>query len=234
MTVQQQVRAQPLARMSGIDTVLVVDDHPLFCDALVLTLRNAFDLSEVKTANSLSQAMELLGGGLSPDAIVLDLNLPDVSGAEGLVALRRRVPETPITVVSALMKPRMVAAALAAGAQGFVTKDADRDGMCDAFRRMWSGETYVPEGYSPEDAEADAANSQKEVMSRLSTLTPQQTKILRLVCEGKPNKLIAYDLSIAETTVKAHVTAILRKLGAHSRTQAVLIAKEAQFFTSAP
>ncbi|MHA3916541.1 response regulator transcription factor [Halovulum sp. GXIMD14793] len=92
----------------------------------------------------------------------------------------------------------------------------------------------MPERYNPDDAEADALNSQKEVMSRLSTPTPQQTKILRLVCEGKPNKLIAYDLSIAETTVKAHVTAILRKVGAHSRTQAVLIAKKAQFFNSTP
>lgn len=221
-------------RVSDIGAVLVIDDHPLFCDALVLTLRSAFDLSDVKTANSLAQALELISGGLTPDAIVLDLNLPDVSGSEGLVALRRRLPDTPITVVSALMKPRMVSASLAAGARGFVPKDMDREQMCNAFRRMWSGEIFLPDGYSPDEVDSDSMRSQEEILSRLGMLTPQQTKILRLVCEGKPNKLIAYDLTIAETTVKAHVTAILRKLGAHSRTQAVLIAKEAQFFSSAP
>ena len=229
-----QTRSRGRLRVSDIDTVLVVDDHPLFCDALVLTLRSAFELSEVRTANSLAQAVEVLSSGLTPDAIVLDLNLPDVAGSEGLVSLRRRLPDVPITVVSALMKPRMVAAALAAGAQGFVPKDVDREQMCAAFRSMWSGEIYSPEGYNPNDADAESVQSQQDILNRLSTLTPQQTKILKLVCEGKPNKLIAYDLSIAETTVKAHVTAILRKLGAHSRTQAVLIAKEAQFFNSAP
>ncbi|MHA3916542.1 response regulator [Halovulum sp. GXIMD14793] len=136
MVTPQQLRSQPPARMPGINSVLVIDDHPLFCDALVLTLRNAFHLAEVKTANSLAQAMQVLSDGAVPDAIVLDLNLPDVSGSEGLVTLRRRVPETPVTVVSALMKPRMVAAALAAGAQGFVPKDVDRDRMCEAFRIM--------------------------------------------------------------------------------------------------
>lgn len=230
----QQSSSKRNLKVSDIETVLVVDDHPLFCDALVLTLRSSFDLSDVRTANSLSQTMELLSNGLVPDAIVLDLNLPDVSGTEGLVSLRRRLPEVPITVVSALMKPRMVAATLAAGARGFVPKDVDREHMCAAFRSMWSGEIYTPVGYDPNDVDADSAQSQQDILNRLSTLTPQQTKILKLVCEGKPNKLIAYDLSIAETTVKAHVTAILRKLGAHSRTQAVLIAKEAQFFNSAP
>ncbi|ADZ69432.1 LuxR C-terminal-related transcriptional regulator [Polymorphum gilvum] len=229
-------RLKPEMRSRGgeIGTVLVIDDHPLFCDALVLTLRMAFALTDVRTANSLSQALGLLSGGLRPDAVVLDLNLPDVSGSEGLVALRRRLPDVPITVVSALMKPRLVSASLAAGACGFVPKDVDREHMCAAFRKMWSGEVYIPDGYTPEEAEGELVLSQQDILSRLATLTPQQTKILKLVCAGKPNKLIAYDLSIAETTVKAHVTAILRKLGAHSRTQAVLVAKEALFFNETP
>ncbi len=212
-----------------IRTVLVIDDHPLFCEALAMTLQSILDLSEIKTANSLQAGIELINGGYDADAVVLDLNLPDVSGMDGLLRLRSNVPKTPIVVVSALGDSRVITAVLAAGAAGFIKKDAPRNELESAFREIWSGGTYFPDDYiRPVDGGGET-EKMEQIVERLSSLTPQQVTILKLVCEGKLNKQIAYDLTIAETTVKAHITAILRKLGVHSRTQAALLAKEAQF-----
>lgn len=212
-----------------IRSILVIDDHPLFCEALAMTLQSVLHLSTIRTANSLAAGMEILDTGLEPDAIVLDLNLPDVSGVDGLVRLKSRTPHTPVVVVSALDSNSVVKAVIAGGAAGFIRKDAPREKLVSAFSKIWSGEIYTPEDYTPGDEGSDAEASIEDVVERLASLTPQQTKILELVCEGKLNKQIAYELSIAETTVKAHITAILRKLGVHSRTQAVLVSKQAQF-----
>ncbi len=213
----------------SIRSVLVVDDHPLFCEALSATLESILDLNNIQTANSLTNALDLLNGGLEVDAVVLDLNLPDVSGVDGLLRLRAQTPKTPVVVVSALGDNRVITAVIASGAAGFIRKDAPRDVLENAFRKVWAGETYFPEDYIRPSGEEGAADETEQIVERLSSLTPQQVTILKLVCEGKLNKQIAYDLSIAETTVKAHITAILRKLGVHSRTQAALLAKEAQF-----
>jgi len=213
----------------NIHTVLVIDDHPLFCEALAMTLENILELSAIETANSLTAGLEKLGNGFKADAIVLDLNLPDVSGVEGLLQLRARVPKTPIVVVSALGDSRVITAVIAAGAAGFIRKDAPRDELASAFQKIWAGETYLPDDYTRSTDLDGEVEKMERVVEKLSSLTPQQVTILKLVCEGKLNKQIAYDLTIAETTVKAHITAILRKLGVHSRTQAALLAKEAEF-----
>jgi len=222
----------PAPRHAGgalYESILVIDDHPLFCDALALTLKSVLSLREIRTANTLSDGLAELGRGYTPDAVVLDLNLPDVSGVGGLLNLRRRLPGIPVVIVSALADNRTIAAVLAGGAAGFIPKDSDRDTLVQAFRKIWDGELYTPETYTPPENADSSGAAQREIAERLSSLTPQQTKILELLCEGKLNKQIAFELSIAETTVKAHVTAILRKLGVHSRTQAALISKDAQF-----
>lgn len=222
----QKIQAQvPL----NIHTVLVIDDHPLFCEALAMTLENILELSAIKTANSLTAGLEMLETGFKADAVVLDLNLPDVSGVDGLLQLRTRMPKIPIVVVSALGDSRVITAVIAAGAAGFIRKDAPRDELANAFQKIWAGETYLPDDYTRSTESGGDIEKMERVVERLSSLTPQQVTILKLVCEGKLNKQIAYDLTIAETTVKAHITAILRKLGVHSRTQAVLLAKEAEF-----
>jgi len=222
----QKIQAQvPL----NIHTVLVIDDHPLFCEALAMTLENILELSAIKTANSLTAGLEMLETGFKADAIVLDLNLPDVSGVDGLLQLRTRMPKIPIVVVSALGDSRVITAVIAAGAAGFIRKDAPRGELADAFQKIWAGETYLPDDYTRSTDSGGDIEKMERIVERLSSLTPQQVTILKLVCEGKLNKQIAYDLTIAETTVKAHITAILRKLGVHSRTQAALLAKEAEF-----
>jgi len=213
----------------NIHSVLVIDDHPLFCEALAMTLQDVLELKRIETANSLASGMDSLKSGFRADAIVLDLNLPDVSGVEGLLRLRAQMPKIPIVVVSALGDSRVISAVIAAGAAGFIRKDAPRDDLAAAFRKIWAGETYLPDDYSRAADNPGEVEKMERTVEKLASLTPQQVTILKLICEGKLNKQIAYELSIAETTVKAHITAILRKLGVHSRTQAALLAKEADF-----
>lgn len=208
---------------------LIVDDHPLFCDALAMTLRAVAGIAEVDTIDSLGGALSRIGTPPPPDVVLLDLDLPDVSGLDGLIRLRAAAGAVPVVVVSSLADNRVIAAALAAGAAGFVPKHARRDQFRLAFQAIARGEVWLPDGYVP-----GARAPRDDALARLALLTPQQARILQLICEGMLNKQIAFDLSIAETTVKAHVTAIMRKLGVQSRTQAVLIAREASFSALMP
>ncbi|SNR34019.1 response regulator transcription factor [Paracoccus sediminis] len=209
--------------------ILIVDDHPLMCDALALTLKISFGLKNVRTARSLGAALDGIRAQGAPDAVILDLNLPDARGAEGIVTLRRQLPDVPITMISADMDSAMISAAMAAGAQGYISKSLGREALVDSLRRMWEGEHVTPEGYAPDQACAED-EAKAELARRFATLTPQQMKILRLICQGKANKEISYDLSIAEATVKTHITAIMSKINARRRTQAVLLANTVRLF----
>jgi DNA-binding NarL/FixJ family response regulator len=215
-------------------SALVVDDHPLFCDALSMTLKAVAGISRIETADRLEAAIARLDRAPMPDVVVLDLNLPDVDGLDGLIRLKSVVGAVPVVVVSSLADNRVVSAALRAGASGFVPKHSHRDVFRAAFEAIRHGAIYFPDGYVPQNDPRAPASQREEAVARLSLLTRQQARILQLICEGKLNKQIAYDLTIAETTVKAHVTAIMRKLGVQSRTQAVLIARGASFDSLMP
>lgn len=209
-------------------SALIVDDHPLFCDALSMTLGAVADIRDIQTAANLSGALALVENGFSPDLIVLDLNLPDVDGLDGLIRLKNAA-HVPVVVVSSMADNRVITSTVKAGASGFVPKHSKREVFAAAIKSIRQGHIFVPDGFVLLDDGQLGAPLQSDILSRLSTLTNQQARILQLICEGKLNKQIAFDLSIAETTVKAHVTAIMRKLGVQSRTQAVLLAKEASF-----
>lgn len=218
-----------LAPKVKLAAALIVDDHPLFCEALSLTLRSVVDVDAIQTADRLDAALALLEGDFKPEAVLLDLSLPDVQGLDGLIRLKRKLGAVPVIVVSSLADPRIIASAVQAGASGFVPKHSQRDVFRRAFDEIWQGQVFLPDGNIPLAGAAEAASTDDELLRRLSDLTVQQSKILQLVCQGKLNKQIAYELGIAETTVKAHITAILRKLGVQSRTQAVLMAQNARF-----
>ena len=211
----------------NVGSALVVDDHPLFCDALTLTLQSITDFVEIRTAGTLEKALEVVAQDDGIRFVVLDLNLPDVNGLDGLVRLRTAAPKAAIIIASSMADNRMISHALKAGADGFVPKHSQRSVFRRAFEAVAKGQAFVPDGYI--DPQAGQDQGPDDALARIASLTNQQARILHLICEGKLNKQIAYDLSIAETTVKAHVTAIMRKLGVHSRTQAVLIAQEARF-----
>ncbi|MEP2639482.1 response regulator transcription factor [Roseobacter sp.] len=223
-------KTAPHAPMPPQSWALVVDDHPLFCDALELTLKSIVDYRTVKTANSLESALALLHENNAPGLVILDLNLPDVDGLDGLIRLKRQVAKTPVVIVSSMTDNSIISAAIVAGAAGFVPKHSPRSVFKDALEHIERNEIYKPSGY----VEGRAQSGHDDTVSRLSSLTNQQARILELICEGKLNKQIAFDLTIAETTVKAHVTAIMRKLGVQSRTQAVLVAQNTRFSSVSP
>ncbi len=213
-----------------ITRALVVDDHPLFCDALALTLRALAGVGEVETAHTLAAALARIEGGPGPDLVLLDLDLPDVEGLEGLLRLRTVAPGLPVLVVSSMAEAPLINAALAAGAAGFVPKHSGREVFRTALFTLAEGRIFLPEGF----ARNSEATEAQDAVARLAQLTRQQARILELLCQGRLNKQIAWELSIAETTVKAHVTAIMRKLGVQSRTQAVLMAQQARFAAFVP
>lgn len=213
--------------------VLIVEDHPLFAEALELTLSGVPGLRRQRRVGTLAAALEAVADReTAPDTVLLDLGLPDTQGLEGLARLRVAAPLARILVVTSLADMRLAAAALAAGADGVVTKDVTRDRLAAALHAVWAGERVAP----PDLAQARGAGGSEgaEAARRLAALTPQQARILELVCAGMLNKQIAFELDIAETTVKAHISAILRKLGVQSRTQAVLVARKARFDAIAP
>nr|WP_255613339.1 response regulator transcription factor [Pseudogemmobacter faecipullorum] len=207
---------------------MIVDDHPLMCEALSTTLAHAFGHPRIRQAASLAAAEASIRSDGAPDAVVLDLTLPDVRGIEGVVTLRNRLPGTPLTVISAEVDPMMVAAAMGAGASGFIAKSLPRAELVQAFRRQWAGEVVLPEGY---EEDTPASNDTAVLAQNFASLTPQQMNILRLICQGSPNKIISYELSIAEATVKTHIAAIMSKINVQNRTQAALLASKARLFS---
>ncbi len=217
--------------MMRVDDLLIVDDHPLMCEALTVTLRVAFGLRQTACERNLAAAIQRLKYGKPPDAILLDLNLPDAKGSEGMVALGRVAAGIPIAVISANEDPAMISAVMAAGAQGYISKSLGREAMCAALRRVWSGERVTPDGYDPGDHPPQGARpDMEEIAHRFASLTHQQVRTLRQICLGKANKEISYELNISEATVKTHIAAIMSKIGARRRTQIVLLAKSIKLF----
>ena len=209
---------------------LVIDDHPLFCDALELTLSTFENYSEVRTRGALEDAIALLDQAPSPALILLDLNLPDVTGLDGLIRLKRHARKSPVIIVSSMTDDGVIGKAIAAGASGFVPKHSPRSVFRDAISVIEAGGVYKPACHS----EGVSEDSETAILTKLASLTNQQARILELICEGLLNKQIAFELSIAEATVKAHVTAIMRKLDVQSRTQAALLVQDAKFSSGLP
>lgn len=201
--------------------VLVADDHPLFREAVVLSVRHLDRTDfQVLEAGTLDEVCRLATAMPDLDLLLLDLKMPGMDGLGGLLELRRRFPALPVVIVSATEEPRIIREAIAAGAMAYIPKSLDRSAITQALEHVLAGEIWQPE------SDVGQLANETPMAERMRALTPQQTNILRLMVAGKPNKLIAFELSIAETTVKAHVTVILRKLGVYSRTQAVLAARE--------
>ena len=216
-----------MAETRTFQTALIVEDHPLFGEALAMTLRSFVGIERIVMAGNLVMALQRLTEAPVPDVILLDLHLPDVTGMDGLIRLRQAADKVPVVVVSSLADARVISAAMAAGAAGFVPKHSQREVFRAAFAALREGRSFTPEGYQPGAGAGEPGEN--ETIARLRTLTRQQAVILQRICAGKANKVIAWELNVAETTVKAHVTAIMRKLGVTSRTQAVLMATGVNF-----
>ena len=216
-------------RKTGIDAmsrqpatrIVIADDHPLFRGALRQAVSHALAGAEVSEVGSLDALTEALSTGGDADLVMLDLTMPGVQGFSGLLFLRADHPEIPVIVVSANDDPAVIRRCIEFGALGFLPKTADVEQMGEAIRAVLDGGVWTPPGIdlaAPVDAEV------ADMVRRLSTLTPQQVRVLMMLSEGLLNKQIAYELGVSEATVKAHVSAILTKLDVDSRTQAVIAA----------
>jgi DNA-binding NarL/FixJ family response regulator len=203
--------------------VLIVDDHPLYRLALKGAVAAACTDVQIFEADSVGALFDALDRHPRVDLLLLDLNLPGAYGFNALAHLRGSRPELPIIVVSASDDPRTMRRALAFGALSFVSKSADAATIGDSVLAVLRGEAVTPAGLTSE-REPGVDDGALEIAQRMAQLTPQQFRVLGMLCGGRLNKQIGEDLQITEATVKAHMTVILRKLGAANRTQAVLLA----------
>lgn len=199
--------------------IIIVDDHPLFRAALRQTLDADGEAGAVTEAGTLEELNAALAGDTDYDLVLFDLNMPGVRGFSGLLLLRAQYPDVPVMIVSAVDDPAVVRRCFDLGVSGYLTKSEGAGRIRASIDAVLAGGLWVPEGVSL--AEED---EHSEILGRLSTLTPQQVRVLMMLSDGLMNKQIAYELSISEATVKAHVSAILQKLNVDSRTQAVIAA----------
>ena len=201
--------------------LVIADDHPLFRGALREAVAGLLEHAEIAEAGSFDEVSKLLDQGGEVDLILLDLTMPGVRGFSGLMYLRAQYPSVPVVVVSANDDPAVIRRCMDFGASGFIPKTLGIEAMREAVKRVLGGGVWTP----PDVDLAGGADAETAaLMARLATLTPQQVRVLMMLSEGMLNKQIAYELSVSEATVKAHVSAILQKLGVDSRTQAVIAA----------
>ena len=206
--------------MTNEPCVLIVDDHPLFRDALETALQLAFPAgAHISQAASLAQANEQIAKQ-SFDLILLDLNMSDSSSFDGLRHIRTQIPQTPVFVVSATENSEAFRTAKHLGAKGYLPKSLALEELSAALVTALDGGTWFPEY----DSASESTTS--SIAEKISTLTPAQQKVISSLADGLLNKQIAYEMGISVATVKAHMTAIFRKLGANNRTQALLIYKQ--------
>lgn len=201
--------------------LVIADDHPLFRGALREAVAGLLERVDIAEAGTFNEVAEQLDRGGDVDLILLDLTMPGVRGFSGLLYMRAQYPSVPVIVVSANDDPAAIRRCMEFGASGFIPKTLGVEAMRAAISRILSGGVWTPP-----DVDL-AAGSDAEIaalMTRMASLTPQQVRVLMMLSEGLLNKQIAYQLSVSEATVKAHVSAILQKLGVESRTQAVIAA----------
>ena len=205
-----------------VPTILIADDHPLFREALRSAITRILPGAELREAEDANGLYAMVDAAPDADLLLLDLTMPGVQGLSALVHLRAQHPQLPIVMVSAREQPALMRRALDHGAMGFIPKSADSGVIGQALLQVLDGERWAPAEALQEPRAA--GEDEREIARRISELTPQQFRVLQMLSTGLLNKQIAWELGVSEATVKAHMTAILRKLGASNRTQAVLLA----------
>jgi len=211
--------------------LIIADDHPLFRGALREAVAGLFARVEIAEAGSFEEVAKLLDLDGEVDLVLLDLAMPGVRGFSGLVYLRAQHPSVPIVVVSANDDPTVIRRCIGLGASGFIPKTLHVEEMRLAIEGVLEGRVWIPpdvDMVTVTDADMDG------LLVRLTSLTPQQVRVLMMLSDGLLNKQIAYELNVSEATVKAHVSAVLQKLGVESRTQAVIVAAKVEMSQWSP
>ena len=214
--------------------ILIADDHPLFREAITNVIESGFPGTETLETEDLETALKLAQENEDLDLVLLDLNMPGMNGLNGLISLRNEAPTVPVVIVSAEDDKQIVLQAITCGAVGFISKSSPRSQMTEALQQILAGNVYLPSDIIRQSGQENRRNRRNNDHPQidpelLSSLTRRQLLVLERMAKGESNKQIAYNLHIAETTVKAHVSAILRKLGVHNRVQAILSASDIDF-----
>jgi len=201
--------------------VLVIDDHPLFRDALELALiKSKVAPENIQTFSNITDAIAAMRQA-SYSLVLLDLNLADSKDFEGLSKIRAINNTIPVIIVSATESKEAFTTAAALGASGYIPKSSALDDINSSIEKVLSGKQAFPDNMS------DSETANLNAAQKLRSLTPAQTRVMSCLSDGLLNKQIAFEMSISEATVKAHMTAIFRKLGANNRTQALLVFRDA-------
>ncbi len=201
--------------------LLIADDHPLFRAALKQTLQQSIDDPHWLEANTYSEVEELLEQNDDVDLLLLDLHMPGNKGLSSLVRLKASYPALPIVIVSAFDDAHIIKSAMTLGASGFIPKSAPFSVLTEAFQdvldcKSWVPRTLIDENHSKTDP-------LEEISLKIASLTPQQKRVLAMIADGLLNKQIAFEMNVQETTIKQHVSAVLKKLEVINRTQAGII-----------
>ncbi len=206
-------------------TLLIADDHPLYRDALKGAVKLTFNDINIIEAGDLNHTVTALQE-TEVDLLMLDLHMPGSADLFGFLHIQKQFPDLPIAVISGTEDATLISKIVGLGAIGFIPKTASAQDISDAIKAMLEGDVWIPEAIKLKIQDVDENFS--KLAENVASLTPSQYKVLCYMRDGLLNKQIGFNLDIAEATVKAHVTAIFRKLGINNRTQAVLIASELQ------
>ena len=199
---------------------LIADDHPLYREALILALQPIFENLDIIQSDGLDSTLEALQNNSDFDLVLLDLNMPGCNSFYGLIRVSQDFPQVPVAVVSASDSVEVVSKVMSLGAKGFISKTTATHTIADALKHIMDGNNWLPEGMQS-CIENNVAII--DIAKLVGELTPKQFEVLKLLQNGLLNKQIAFDLNITEATVKAHISAIFRKLNVNTRTQAVLL-----------
>jgi DNA-binding NarL/FixJ family response regulator len=203
---------------------LIADDHPLFREALVGALSPLFDEVEILQSDSLDSTLNTLAENADIDLILLDLHMPGCENFYGLIRVTQDYPEIPVAVVSASDSIEVVSYVMSFGAKGFVPKSTPTPLIAEALQSIMDGKVWLTDELKTKIAEIDT--DEINLAQKIAELTPKQFQVLKLIHDGLLNKQIAHELNVTEATVKAHISAVFRKLEVNTRTQAVLLLKK--------
>lgn len=207
---------------NAMPDILIADDHPLFRDALQRAVLAALPQAQVRSADSVPGLYALIEQYPDADLLLLDLHMPGARGYSALAHIRGQYPGLPIIVVSGHEEAQVARRALAHGAAAYIPKSTAGDEIVHAIRAVLDGDMWLPPQLVV--GRAELKPDEADIAARVATLTPQQFRVLTMIAEGLLNKQIAWELGVSEATVKAHMTAIMRKLGVNNRTQVALAA----------
>lgn len=202
--------------------IILADDHPLFRQALSITLKSHFTNAEIFGAQTIPELEQHLKNQSNADLLLLDLDIPGAQGFNSLITVRRLYPDLGVVIISGFEDKETIHKAMSLGAAGFVPKSTPVPEMVMAIKEVLNGTLWTPDGDFDSGVQVVTADD------KIASLTPKQHKILLMFADGLLNKQIAYELGLSESTIKSHASTIFLKLGVRNRTQAVIVLNELQ------